>query len=65
MFITPLDRFFNKFRRPSFFLYVGIVACSVGWTFWEMHQISKRLEKDKKNKEIKKDDDVKSPERLT
>lgn len=45
---TPIDRFINIFKRPGFFLYIGLVLGSLGWTFWEMHAISKRLEQEKK-----------------
>lgn len=42
-YYTPIDSFLNKFRRPGFLLYIGLVVGALGWSFWEMHVLSARL----------------------
>lgn len=44
-YFTPLDRILNKIRRHGFFLYIAIVFGAVGWTFYDMHRISRSLKK--------------------
>lgn len=53
-YVTPIDSFFNKFKRPGFLLYVGLVLGALGWTFWEMHLITRKLEAEEKQKKEKK-----------
>jgi len=45
-YVTPIDLFLNKFKRPGFILYIGLVVGALGWTLWEMRSITKRLEED-------------------
>lgn len=40
-----LNAFSAKVRRVGFYLYVGLVFGSLGWTFFEMHRLNKQLER--------------------
>lgn len=46
-YVTPLDRWLNSVKRKGFFLWIGIVIGAVGWTFYDMHRLSRRINKKK------------------
>ena len=54
MFITPIDRFLNRLRRPGFFIYIGLVVGALGWTWWDIRRMSKLIEEERKEEKEKR-----------
>lgn len=57
-----VNTFFGKVRRVGFYLYVGLVVGSLGWTFWEMSRLNRQLER-KRERDAEREKDQNEPER--